>query len=387
MDTTFDLPASRRQIARARIAISVVFFMLGTGTGLWAVHIPLVTERLQIDPATLGLALFSMAIGAVISMPLTGWAVTRYGSRLPTRVTVLYYIATIAPPILSPSVPLLFVAAFLFGAGLGSTDVAMNTQAAELEKARGRPTMSSFHGFFSVGGLAGASLGAGMIAAGWGDGSGALVLAIIFFIIAAIAIRDLLWGEPVAEAGPRFSLPNRAVVGLGLIAFLAFAIEGAVTDWSALFLTTVRGASVTAAATGYAFFSLAMAIFRLAGDPIVARLGDRMVVIGGGVIMAVGVAIALIVPWPIVGAIGFALVGVGAANVVPVAFSGGGKTPGVHPSVGIASVVTLSYTGFLISPPILGFVGNAWGLSVSMGVVLAMAVLVAAGGLFLRRTT
>ncbi|MEO8669609.1 MAG: MFS transporter, partial [Bauldia sp.] len=338
MDTTLDLPASPRQVVRARIAISVVFFMLGTGTGLWAVHIPLVTERLKVDPAILGLALFSMAIGAVISMPLTGWAVARFGSRLPTQVTVLYYIVTIALPILSPSVPFLFVTAFLFGAGLGSTDVAMNTQATELEKARGRPTMSSFHGFFSVGGLAGASLGAGIIAVGWGDGSGALVLAVIFFIVAVVAIRDLMRGEPVAGAGPRFGLPNRAVVGLGLIAFLAFAIEGSVTDWSALFLTNVRQASVTTAASGYALFSLAMAVCRLAGDPIVARLGDRKIVIGGGLVMAAGIAVALVAPWPLVAAVGFALVGVGAANVVPVAFSGGGTTPGVHLSVGVASV-------------------------------------------------
>jgi MFS family permease len=380
MDTALDTPADRRLLLRARLAISLVFFMLGLGAGLWAVHIPLVTQRLALPPAVLGLALFSLAVGAVLSMPLTGWAIARYGSRLPTLFGILYYIVVIPLPILSPGIPFLFVTAFLFGAGLGGTDVAMNTQATELEKARGRPTMSSFHGFYSLGGLAGAAVGAAIISAGYGDGSGAVVLAALCFLVTAYAVRDLIRSGPPAAAGPRFALPNRAVVGLGLIAFLAFAIEGAVTDWSALFLTNVKQASVATAASGYAIFSLAMAGCRLAGDPVVARLGNRTMLIGGGVLMAVGVALALASPWPLLGAIGFGLVGVGAANVVPVAFSGAGQTPGVPAAVGIASVVTLSYTGFLISPPILGLVANAFGLSASLAAVLAMALLVVLGG-------
>jgi MFS family permease len=380
MDTTAPrLLPTATELVRARIAISVVFFMLGTGAGLWAVHIPIVKARLGIDPAILGIALLTMAIGAVGFMPVTGWAIARFGSRLPTLVATFAYVALTPLPVLAPSIPFLFVVAFLFGASMGALDVAMNTQASELETARGKPTMSSFHGFFSIGGLAGALIGAGVIGIGWGNGEGALVAAAVFLAISVFAVQHLLRSLPPDHAGPRFALPSKAVIGIGLVAFLCFAIEGAVTDWSALYLSSVKGASPTMAATGFALYSLAMAFCRLVGDPVVARLGRRVILVGGGLLMALGMAIALLSPWPLVAAIGFALVGIGAANVVPVVFSAGGQTPGVPPSVGVAAVVTLGYSGFLIAPPVLGFVAHAYGLSAALTIVLAMALAITLG--------
>jgi MFS family permease len=170
-----------------------------------------------------------------------------------------------------------------------------------------------------------------------------------------------------------------------MLGFLCFAIEGAVTDWSALFLSTEKAATPTMAAAGFALFSLAMAFFRLVGDPLVARLGNQLILVGGGLLMAAGIAIALLAPWPLLGAIGFALVGLGAANVVPVVFSAAGRTPGVPPAIGVAAVVTLSYTGYLVAPPILGAVAHALGLSAALTLVLVMALLIA-GGASLRRT-
>jgi MFS family permease len=371
---------------RARVAISVAFFMLGSGAGLWAVHIPLVKARLGIDPAVLGLALLAVAIGAVGFMPITGLAVARFGSRPPTAVACFAYVLLTPLPILAGSIPFLFVVAFLFGAAMGALDVAMNTQASELETVRGKPTMSSFHAFFSIGGLAGSLIGAGIIAIGWGDGRGALIAAAIFFAASALSVRHLLPSLPPDHAGPRFALPSKAVVGIGMLGFLCFAIEGAVTDWSALFLSTEKAATPTMAAAGFALFSLAMAFFRLVGDPLVARLGSQTVLVGGGLLMATGIAIALVAPWALLGAIGFALVGLGAANVVPVVFSAAGRTPGVPPAIGVAAVVTLSYTGFLVAPPVLGAVAHALGLSAALTLVLVMSLLVA-GGAWLRRAS
>jgi MFS family permease len=370
---------SRQRFIKARISISVAFFMLGTGAGLWAVHIPIVKDRLAIDPAILGLALLSMAIGAVGFMPVTGWTIARLGSRPPTILACFAFVVLTPLPILAWNVPALFVAAFLFGAAMGALDVAMNTQASELETLRGRPTMSSFHAFYSIGGLAGSTIGAGLIAAGWGNGEGAVAAALVFFAASAASIRHLLPSRPPGDTGPRFALPNRAVVGIGMLGFLVFAIEGAVTDWSALFLSGVKAAGPTTAATGFALYSLAMAFFRLTGDAIVARLGDRAVLVGGGLLMALGLAIALLAPWPLVGAVGFALVGVGAANIVPVVFSEAGRSPGVQPAIGVAAVVTLSYSGFLVAPPILGVVAHARGLSAALALVLLMALIVAGG--------
>jgi hypothetical protein len=282
-------------------------------------------------------------------------------------------------PILSTTTWFLFVSAFFFGAFLGAVDVAGNTQAAEVETARGKPTMSSFHAFFSIGGLAGAALGAGVIALGWGNGSGAAVLAAVFMILAIYAALNLWPSEKPVAGGPMFVLPNKAALGLGIIAFLCFAVEGAVTDWSALYLTTVKQSTVTMAATGFAIYSIAMTSLRLIGDRIVVRIGALAVLVGGGVLIVAGIAIAIASPWPLGAALGFAVVGVGAANIVPVAFSLASRTPGLPASVGVAAVATLGYTGFLMAPPILGFVAKSWGLSVSLIIVAFMGAAIAVG--------
>ena len=383
METAIPSPIVERLI-RARIAISVAFFVLGAGTGVWAVHIPLVKARLGIDPAMLGLALLTLAIGAVIFMPVTGAVIARTGSRLPTAITSFAFPAMLPLPIVAPSTPLFFASCFLLGASMAALDVSMNTQASELEKARQRPTMSFFHGFYAVGGLAGAAAAAGIISLGWGNGLGALLATLVFFALSAATVAWLLRSAPPEKTGPRFALPSRAVIGLGLVAFLCFAIEGAVADWSALYLSTERGATPAMAAAGFALFSAGMAILRLIGDPIVARLGPTRILSGGGVLMAVGMAIVLLAPWPIVVAVGFGLVGLGAANVVPVVFSAAGRTPGVVPSVGIAATVTLGYSGFLVAPPLLGLVAHATSLSTALTLVLAMAVLITLGSLRLR---
>lgn len=361
---------------RARIAVSIAFFILGIGPGLWAVHIPLVQERLGISPGILGLALLVMAAGAVIAMPVMGWAVGHLGSRLPTAAGVLLYMVVTPLPILADSVPLFFLALFFFGLLMGGLDVTGNVQAADVEALRGRPTMSSFHAFYSIGALSGALAGAFVIARGWGDGRGAAGICAILFVVGALAVRHLLRSDK-PEQGPKFAFPPAAVIGLGLIAGLVFAIEGAVTDWSALFLTSEKAATPETAAFGFATYALAMAGLRLVGDPIVHRLGARRIVVGGGLLCVLGLAIALASPWPLLGAMGFGLVGLGAANIAPVCFSAGARTPGVAPGIGVSAVATMGYSGFLIFPPILGFAADLIGLSASIGIVLAMSALMA----------
>ncbi|MCB1495404.1 MAG: MFS transporter [Bauldia sp.] len=384
MDTIHERQPTGARLNRARIAVSVVFFLVGIGPGVWAVHIPLIKERLAIDPAILGLALLTMATGAVVSMPLSGWIVGLTGSRKPTAVAVFVYLAILPLPILAPDVLLFFTALFFFGLLIGGIDVLANVQASEVEVARKRPTMSSFHAFYSIGALCGALMGAFVISQGWGDGRGAVGTAVICIILAAVAVPSLYPSERIVSEGPRFALPSKAVVGLGFIAFLAYALEGAVTDWSALYLTSVREATPETAAIGFALFALSMSGLRLFGDPIVARFGGRAVLAGGGLLSAIGLGIALASPWPLIGAIGFGMVGIGVANVVPVVFSAGARTPGVSAGMGVAAVATMGYVGFLFAPPILGFVGHEYGLSASLGLVLVMALAIAVLGFRLR---
>jgi MFS family permease len=380
MDATTDnvsaQPAS--VLIRARIAVSGAFLILGCGTGLWAVHIPLVVARLGIDHSTVGLVLFTMAVGAVGTMPLTGWALGRLGSLKPTATLTFAFVVMTPLPILAPSLAFLFVSALVFGACMGGMDVAMNVQAAEVEEARRRPTMSSFHGFYSVGTLAGSALGGLIIWAGMGGGSGAVATAFVLFGL-AVWLSMNLWpsGRPV-EQGPRFVLPPVAILGLGAIVFLTFAAEGGVTDWSALYLATVKQSSTALAASGVVVFSVAMVVCRLAGDAIVERIGGRNAVVGGGLLVAVGMALAVLSPWPLVSAIGFGILGVGAANVVPVAISAASRVPGVAPGIGVAAVTSMGYAGFLVVPPILGFVATAFGLSFALSLVALMGLAAAA---------
>lgn len=362
-----------------RIAVYAVFFVLGAGTGLWAVHIPVVVERLQVDHDVIGLVLLTAAIGAVGTMPLTGIALGRFGSRLPTAVLAAVFAILATMPIAAPTLPLLFLAALFFGASMGGLDVAMNVQASEVEVARGKPTMSSFHGFYSVGLFAGSWAGAQVIGQGWSNGGGAALVALILLALALWAGQNL-WrsGEPAGAQGPRFALPPVAVLGLGAITFLAFSSEGAVVDWSALFLSTVKGSDYAAAGLGVQLFSVAMVVCRLTGDRVVAILGPTTIVIGGGILVTIGMAIAVASPWPLAVAIGFAIVGIGAANLVPVAITASARTPGVAPGIAVASVTSMGYAGFLVIPPVLGFVAQSFGLSTALSLVAIMGIVIVA---------
>ncbi len=367
-----------KALLRARIAIYAVFFSLGAGAGIWAVYIPIVQARLGIDPGILGLALLAMAAGAMTGMPTSGWILARFGSRSPTAVLAITYPATVAVPLASPSVPFLFVSLFITGLTMGALDVAMNTQASEVEAARGAPTMSSFHAFFSVGGLAGAGAGAATVALGWGNGLGGATAAALLLILALLAARHLWQGQQALLVRPAFVLPSRAALGLGVLAFLSFAVEGAITDWSALYLTTVKFSGPVMAASGFAAFSVTMTGLRLVGDGIIARVGPVVAVFAGGILVAFGIAAAVLSPWPLAAAIGFGVVGAGSANVVPAALSAGSRIRGMQPSLGMAAVLTLGYVGFLVSPPILGFTARTFGLSTSLALVGLMGIAIAA---------
>lgn len=365
-------------LAIARVAVSSIFFILGCGTGVWAVHIPIVVERLAIDHATVGLALFTAAAGAVGTMPITGIALGRFGSRVPTAALACAF-AILAPlPVAAQSVPFLFVALLFFGAAMGGLDVAMNVQASEIETARGKPTMSSFHAFYSIGLFAGSAVGGLVIARGWANGDGATGAALVLLALAIWAARNLWPSVPSREQRPRFALPPVAVLGLGAITFLAFSAEGAVTDWSALYMSTVKGSDLATAATGVALFSVAMVLCRLTGDRVVAALGAPAIVLGGGILVTAGMLLAVLSPWPLVVAVAFGIVGIGAANLVPASISAAARMPDVPSGIAVASVTSMGYAGFLIVPPILGFVAKWLDLSASLVLVALMGVAIVA---------
>lgn len=362
----------------ARLAVSVAFFVNGALLASWVPHIPSVQAKLALGNGALGLALLLIAAGAVTALLLSGWLIGRLGSRRVTRIgTVL--LAVSAPLLVaSPSLPLLIPFLLLFGAANGAMDVAMNAQGVAVEKRYPKPILSSFHGLYSAGGLVGAGLGGIALSVGFRPQLHMAAAALLLGGIGVAATAGLLPGRGEAPTGrPRLALPSRGVWGLCSLVFFCTIGEGAMADWSALYLQKVMGAAPAVAAAGYTAFSLMMAVGRLSGDFLVTRLRAAPLIRASALAAAAGLAAVLLLPFPAAGIAGFALVGIGLSNVIPIAFRAASNTAGLSPERGLASVATVSYTGLLAGPPIIGFAAQAWTLRGGMGVVLLCAVLVA----------
>jgi MFS family permease len=374
-----------RTVEAGRWAISTVFLLNGAGIGLWAAHVPTVQARMGIDTGMLSLVLLTIAGGALMAMPLMGGLTGRWGTRRMVLLSGFAFCLMTAVVMGVPNLPLLFVAAFLFGVSNGALDVAMNANASEVETARGLPTMSSFHGFFSLGGLFGASLGGVLVGQGLGHGEGALMVGVASAVVLALVVPRVMGFASSHEAGSHFMLPRGAALGLGLLALLCFAVEGALVDWSALLLQERTGASPAAAALGYSAFSIAMAACRFAGDRIILRVGAMPVMVGGGLAMFVGLALAVWSTNFVLSSCGFALVGLGAANVVPLLFGAAARIPGMSAGAGVAAVATLGYGGLLLAPPVLGWVAVHSSVMVALGVLSLSGIVIAASAGVLKR--
>lgn len=339
----------------------------------WAPLVPFAKERLGIQEAALGTLLLCLGAGSIVAMPLAGIWTSRMGCRRVLILSVLVVCATL--PLLAhvSSIFLLGLVLLLFGAGIGSLDCAMNIQAIILERESGRAMMSGFHGLFSLGGAVGAAGMTGLLSSGMSPWNATLiVVAVIAVLLALGAPHFLPYGG--RGGGPAFALAKGVVLLIGAICFILFLAEGAVLDWSAVFLTDVRGMSPAHAGLGYAAFAATMTIGRLTGDRFVMRVGPRMTVIGGSLLAATGLALATIVPsWPVALA-GYALVGAGCSNIVPVMFSLAGKQDEMPESIAVPAITTMGYAGVLLGPASIGFIANATGLSTAL---LLLAVLVA----------
>jgi len=363
-----------------RLAVSMLFFLNGAVLASWVPHIPAVKARHGAGDAQLGVVLLAMALGAMIALPLAGWLVGRFGSRPVTRASAVAFCATLPLPVLSPSLPLVALGLAVLGACNGLLDVAMNTQAAAVERRYGRALMSSFHALFSVGGVVGAALAAAALAAGVGDVAHVLIAAVVTLAAAGAALPSLVPSDPDHERpGPVFVRPSGVLLGLGALAFLGLLAEGAMADWSAVYLHDTLAAAPAVAATGFAAFSLAMAAGRFAGDRLVDRFGAGRVVRVSSTVAALGLAAALLLRSPAAGIVGFGLVGLGSANIIPVLFGAAARVPGVEPGRGLAAVATTGYLGFLTGPPLIGVVADAVGLGPGLAVISAACALIAAG--------
>lgn len=377
-------PAAERGRASARAAwgVMLAFLVHGLVVSTWVSRLPSVKAALRLSDGALGLALLGTAIGSILGIAAAGVLVTRFGSRHAAQWSVLAFCAALVLPALARDGASLFLALLVYGAMAGANDVSMNAQAVGTERLLGRPVISRFHAMFSAGGILGAAAG------GWIAGRGVavpahLALGAITFALVALAsgrmtiettARDTSAGPP--RHGRMVFTP--ALAALSTIGFCIFLSEGAMADWTAVYLRQVLHASMALAPVGYAVFSAAMTLFRFTGDAITARLGRVRVVRYGGILAAAGVAAAVCAPTPGCALVGFAAAGAGYSSIIPLAFAAGGRKGPVSEGQGVATVSGTGYMGFLVGPPLIGFLSQAASLRAGLGLLVVLGVVAAA---------
>ena len=368
------------RISAARRATLLIFLVCGIGLSSWAPMVPFAKIKLGLNDADLGVVLLALGAGAILTMPLTGLLINKYGSRAVAIVSALV-IASLLPLLLLAGSPYQLAAAlFVFGAGIGSIDVSMNAQAVVVQERHGSHIMSSFHGMFSLGGLMG-SIGLGfLIKAGLSPTYAAVAISALLVFITVTQSRYLLpHSEEAKMDGTSFVLPKGPVVLLGIMCFILFLAEGSLLDWSAVFLQFSRGFDPSFSGLGYAAFSVAMAIMRLTGDGIIHRLGPAKVVFYGTLLAGAGFIVAVTIPSAMAALLGFVMVGLGAANVVPIFFTAAGRIPNVPPSIALSAVTILGYSGQLAGPALIGVLAEITSLSWALGLVGLLLFFVAFG--------
>src|SRR5215216_713072 len=375
--------ALRRQTTQraAWLAIAAVFFVNGVTLASWISRIPTLTERLELSPRQVGLALMGLAAGALVAFPIAGRLIDCHSSKFTVVCFALIMILSLPLLGVAPHLFVLVPALLLLGFGNGGMDVSMNAQGIQVQRFIGRSIISSLHGCFSLGAFAGAVIGAGVTQLG--------VPPLVHFLgVSGFGIAAFSWirrqlipdtKDPrQSAAAAAFAVPPRSLWLLGVLALCASVGEGAIADWGGLYLRDVLGASSGFAALGFAAFSVAMLVGRFTGDALVRHFGAPRLVRAGGVLAALGLGVALLLNQPGIMLLGFAAVGLGLSIVYPLVFSAAGNHPTVSAGRAVASVATVGYGGFLAGPPILGWLAQLTSLRAMMAGVVLLAVLTAA---------
>ncbi|MBN9298792.1 MAG: MFS transporter [Filimonas sp.] len=356
-----------------RIATSVFFFVAGLCFASWASRIPDIQAKLKLSDAGLGSVLFALPVGLMASLPVSGWLVTKFGSKRILLVGGITYPLMLCCIGLTAYTWQLVIVLVFFGLASNLLNIAVNTQAVSVEAEYGRSIMASFHGVWSLAGFVGASIGSGMI-----------VLHIIplyhYLIVAALVIATVLLFQhkvsahdlPHDTSQPLFVKPDKVLLQLGIIALCCMICEGSMFDWSGVYFRKEVVNVGKLSTLGYVAFMASMATGRFISDALVTRLGARRVLQVSGIVIACGLLLAIIFPYLVTATIGFLLVGFGVSSVVPVVYSVAGRSGTMAPGLALAAVSTIGYFGFLFGPPLIGFIAQAANLRWSLALIAVL---------------
>ena len=364
-------------------ATRAIFFVSGFGAASWAPLVPVLRGRLAIADDLLGVLLLCIGIGSLLVMPVAGVLAERIGCRRVLIVSAVLYAASLLSICFVSSFWMAVPVIFFFGGLMGCMDVVMNIAAVIVEQGIGRRIMSGMHGFWSLGGFVGAGLyGVWVGLAGLTAFQSTLIAAVLMLALTAVFGRHLIpYGG--GGGGSLIAIPRGIVAFVGVTAFIAFLSEGAVMDWSGVYLTTVRGMDLSLAGMGFSVFSGAMLLMRFLGDHVIQRVGQFPVAVGGALLAFVGILLVMFAPLNTLLYLGFFAIGIGSANIVPVFFSLIGRQSVMPVGTAVSAVSTMGYLGILAGPAAIGFVSAQTNLMTAFSMIAALCIVQALVGFYI----
>ncbi|HDS4948367.1 TPA: MFS transporter [Klebsiella aerogenes] len=375
-----DLQSREQQATRA------IFFMAGLAMSSWAPLIPFAKARLDINDGALGLLLFCIAAGSMLIMPFTGRLIQRFGCRRLITLSALGLAIDLPLLMLFDQRGAMALALLLFGTVNGMLDVAMNAHAVVVEQESEQAKMSGFHGFYSIGSIAGAGSVSFFLWLGATPLLSVCAITVFLVLLLAVSSRNILPKQSETTGGKGQMLrvlSHPPVLVIAVLCFFVFMLEGAMLDWSAVFMTSERGMSASLAGFGYTLYSITVTLGRLSGDRLVSALGGRLVLLFGCAIACAGIVLLVFTKW---GALpGFILVGAGLANIIPILFTSAGNQSGISADFAIPAVTLFGYTGLLAGPALIGLIAHHIGLGLTFSGALLLLLFVALGSPFISR--
>ena len=357
-----------------RLAVAGFFFVAGLSFASWASRIPDIKAHLALSDAALGGILFALPVGSMISLPLSGWLVAKYGSKKVVTFGILAYPLILTMIGLTAAAWQLVPVLLLFGMLGNLCNISINTQAVGVEELYGRSIMATFHGIWSLAGFSGAAIGTLMVSKSLPPFIHFAIILSISLLVVALVQRNLFPKDKLHPNQPIFAKPDRGLLLLGLIAFSCMVCEGTMFDWSGVYFQKVVAVPKAYTTLGYAAFMGTMATGRFIGDRLITRMGKQKVLQLSGIVIATGLLIAVLFPQIVPATTGFLIVGFGVSSVIPLIYSAAGKSTSLSPGVALAAVSSIGFLGFLVGPPVIGFIAQASSLRWSFSLIALLGL-------------
>ncbi|MCW3110202.1 MAG: transporter [Segetibacter sp.] len=371
-------PAGFKAPRQLRIATTIFFFISGFGYSSWASRIPSIQQQLHLNEAQLGAVLFAMPIGLMLTMPFTSYLLGRINSRKIVLIGALSFNLVLGLPGFASHTWQLVVILFCFGSSRNLFNLSLNSQAVGVQKLYGHSIMTTFHGIWSMAGFAGAAFGYLMVKYNIAISYHLTAVSAILLLLIIYFYNDMLDQEPLAQQvkKPVFSLPDKHLMKFAIICFGCMSCENTMYDWTAIYFQKAVHATKSGATAAFVIYMVCMTIGRFTGDKLVTRLGIKTLLRLSGWLIFAGLLLAVVLPYPVTAGFGFALVGFGVSCIVPLVFSMAGKSKTMSSGQALASISTIGYLGFLMVPPLVGFVAQALNLRWSFGIIAILGAVI-----------